>query len=187
MTAKSKMLGFVLAMSTVFLPVSQSWAQQPMMSQEDELCLEMAQIPIESVTGKLKVFAGDVLGKNAELWQEKDFQALLANAQLCDGRPAGVEPAVTFQSWMNALYGVYPLVRQVTDISVPVAEKYRNVFPVENGLMLCTRLFDFRKDPIWLTNNSDKIFGRAFEKWSRQSSWRRGNTCRSASRSWWRC
>jgi len=164
MTAKSKAIAFVLALWAAAAPLAAASSQPALTSKQDEVCLELAQTPINSVTEKLKLFAGDVLGKNAELWQEKDFQALLANAQACDGRPPGIEPPVTFQSWMNALHGIYPLVRKVTDMSVPVTERYRGVFPVEGGLMLCTRLFEFRKDPVWLTNNSDEVFGQAFEE-----------------------
>ncbi|NTF17490.1 hypothetical protein G6L37_03690 [Agrobacterium rubi] len=162
MQAKTKGIGFALAICTSLFS-HQAYAQEPLTTPQDETCLEMAQIPIGSVTDKLRLFAGDVLGKNAELWQERDFQALLANARVCDGRPVGIEPKVTFQSWMNALHGIYPIVRKVTDISVPISERYKGVFPVPGGLMLCTRLFDFRKDPIWLTSNSGEIFGKPFE------------------------
>jgi hypothetical protein len=162
MTAKSNLFALVLA--AAICQIQPASAQQPLAAAQEKVCMDLAQLPVNAVTEKLMLFAGDVLGKNAELWQESDFQALLANARVCDGKPAGVEPAVSFAQWNVALTAVYPMVRKVTDLSVPIVEKYRSVFPVEGGIVLCTRLFDFRKDPVWLWNNSAEIFGRPFER-----------------------
>jgi hypothetical protein len=140
--------------------VPNSYAAQPSPA---DLCLDIAKMPIKSVTDKLKLFAGDVLGKNAELWGEQDFQALLANIRNCDGKPEGLQPTVSYYSWSLALNAIYPVVRAVTDISIPITAKYEGIFPANKGRILCTDIFAFRKDPIWLMNNSDEIFGVAFE------------------------
>lgn len=129
-----------------------------------DMCMNLARTPTKTVTDGLRLFAGDVLGKNAELWQEKDFIAFLQNVRNCDGKPEGLEPKVSFFSWSTALNAIYPIVRKITDVTVPISEKYKGIFPVLDGTMLCSRIFDFRKDPIWLANNSDEIFGVPFEK-----------------------
>jgi hypothetical protein len=148
-----------LAIGTIQIP----HAEAARIGQGD-MCMELARMPIKSVTDGLKLFAGDVLGKNAELWQEQDFQRFLANVRNCDGKPEGLEPNVSYYSWNMALNAIYPIVRKITDVTVPITEKYKGVFPVPDGRMLCTRIFDFRKDPIWLVNNSDEVFGTPFEK-----------------------
>jgi hypothetical protein len=154
----------ILLAASIGLAPNATFSQQAVAKSTGDLCLDMASIPIQSITEKLKLFAGDVLGKNAELWQEADFQALLTNARNCNGKPEGIDPAVSFSSWNLALTTIYPMVRRITDVTVPLTERYKGIFPVEGGRMLCTKIFDFRKDSVWLTNNSDEVFGTPFEK-----------------------
>lgn len=159
MAAKLKSMVVALALGFFQMPHAQA---APLGS--GDMCMNLARTPIKTVTDGLRLFAGDVLGKNAELWQEKDFLAFLQNVRNCDGQPEGLEPTVSFFSWSTALNAVYPIVRKITDVTVPISEKYKGIFPVPDGRMLCSRIFDFRKDPIWLANNSDEIFGTPFEK-----------------------
>jgi hypothetical protein len=158
MAAKSKAMFLALALS-MLAPVS-----SPAQPSQAQMCLDIARMPIKSVTDGLKLFVGEVLGKEAELWQEKDFRILLANVQNCDGKPEGLDPKVSYFSWNLALNAIYPIVLEVTNVTVPIAVKYKGVFPTKGGEMLCTRIFDFRKDPVWLTNNSGEVFGVPFER-----------------------
>lgn len=159
MAAKLKSMVVALAIGVFQIPHAQAAQPGP-----GEMCTNLAQMPIKSVTDGLRLFAGDVLGKSAELWQEQDFLTFLANVRNCDGKPEGLEPTVSFYSWNLALNAIYPIVRKITAVTVPISEKYKDVFPLPEGRMLCTRIFDFRKDPVWLANNSDEVFGTPFEK-----------------------
>lgn len=159
MAAKLKSMVVALAIGIFQIPEAQAAPLPP-----GDMCTNLAQMPVKSVTDGLRLFAGDVLGKNAELWQEKDFLAFLTNVRNCDGKPAGLEPTVSFYSWNTALNAIYPIISKITAVTVPISEKYKDIFPVPDGRMLCTRIFDFRKDPIWLSNNSDEVFGVPFEK-----------------------
>ncbi len=159
MAANLKSMVVALAIGFFQIPHAQAAPLGP-----GDMCTNLAQMPVKQVTDGLRLFAGDVLGKNAELWQEKDFLALLANVRNCDGKPEGLEPTVSFFSWNTALNAIYPIVGKITAVTVPISEKYKDTFPLPEGRMLCTGIFDFRKDPIWLSNNSDQIFGIPFEK-----------------------
>lgn len=161
MKAKSNIIGIIVAMLAIGSFGDQVVAQQP--PPEDGRCVEMATTSIEATKDKLRLFAGNVFGKPPELWQENDFNILLANAKACDGQPVGLTPQVSYQAWANAVHNTATRMKPITDITVPLTEQFKNVFPVKDGRILCTHLFDFRKDDHWFTNNSGDIFGVPFE------------------------
>lgn len=157
MKAKSKLIAaaFVLAIPAV--------PAQAAPKTEADVCRTLSQTAVNSTVQTLKVFAGSVFGKPAELWQQSDFSTLLSHAKLCDGKPQDSNQRVSFYSWNLALNTVYPDVVALTDIAVPISAKYAGTWPANDGTALCSSIFAFRKDPIWLTNNSKEVFGIAFE------------------------
>lgn len=162
MSAKSKIIATIVT-ATVFTGGSDKVA---FAATVDQTCMTMARTNAATVSESLELFAGEPLGKPPELWETKDFQALLANAKVCDGLPANVIEKVRFTEWSSAMNAVYPSVKAVSDVSVPVFAKYAGMWPGAKEGILCSRIFDFRKDPIWLSNNADEMFGIAFEKMS---------------------
>lgn len=157
MKAKSKLIGAAFALA---IPFTSAHAAP---KTEADACRELSQAGVAGTVEALKVFAGEVFGKPAELWQQSDFSALLSHAKICDGKPENSNQRVSFYSWNLALNNVYPGVVALTDVSIPVSKKYAGIWPAHEGVALCSTIFDFRKDPIWLTNNSKEVFGVSFE------------------------
>lgn len=157
MKAKSKLIASAFALVIPF------FSAHAAPKTEADVCRTLSQAGVSSTVETLKVFAGKVFGKPAELWQQTDFSTLLSHAKICDGKPEDSNQRVSFYSWNLALNNVYPDVIALTDISIPVSKKYVGVWPGNDGVALCSSIFAFRKDPIWLTNNSKEVFGVPFE------------------------
>lgn len=160
MKAKSKLIAAVFALT---IPVAPAHSAP---KTEADVCRLLSRAGVTTTVETLKVFAGDVFGKPAELWQESDFSSLLSHAKICDGKPDDSNQRVSFYSWNLALNNVFPDVVALTDVAVPISAKYSNVWPAREGVALCSSIFAFRKDAIWLTNNSEDVFGVAFESMS---------------------
>ena len=161
MRAKSKILAALLIAVAAAAPAR---AQIVQPTAQDKLCQQMVRIDPWDVALKLRLFAGPVLGKDAERWSLEDLQGLLANAQACDGKPQGARPTVSFSQWNLKLNTVYPMIKPVIEASATVRAKYAAAWSLPGGVPLCTALFGFRKDPVWLSNNSAKVFGTPFER-----------------------
>lgn len=157
MKAKSKLFAAVIALSLPFSTVQSAPAS------EGDTCRILSEAGVQRTAQTLKVFADDVFGKPAELWQEQDFASLLSHAKICDGKPEGAQQRVSYFSWKLAIENIYAKVLEVTSVAVPISQKYSGVWPAREGVAVCSSIFSFRKDPIWLTNNSKDVFGVAFE------------------------
>lgn len=126
----------------------------------EDSCSVMATMRAASVAAALKSLSPDILGKPADLWSQADFANLLNNATACDGKPEGMKYQVNAKYWHEqitpAMQQVLPLSERTASIRTAYAPRWKWGEPPS-----CLRVLSWKRDPVWLSDNSEEVFGRA--------------------------
>lgn len=153
MRAKSKKsLAFAVLMALVSPAGAQTGA---------EACSTIAQMRPESVANGLRSFSGDVLGKPADMWGHQDYANLLANAAACDGKPDGVTNPVNAKHWSRVMKSAFEKMGPYFARTAAVRDAYSPHW-TWGSPPSCLDVLSWKRDPIWLTENSEEVFGKAF-------------------------
>lgn len=143
--------GTIVAALTVSVPAEAT----------EDPCALLAGMNPRDITKAMVSFSGPVLGKHPEDWTKEDLNNLLSNAHQCDGLPAEANRRVRASKWK-------PEITKLKDVVLPHATRSQTVrayFQPEwtaGTLPVCGDLLRWKRDPVWLTNNSKEIFGLSF-------------------------
>ena len=162
MTARAK-FAWALSLVAGLLVGGNAWAAgEPT---ETNNCAILAHYNATKTAMALLTFSMEVFGKNPERWTVEDVDNLMRNAKLCDNQPAEytVSTRVFYSNWRLAL-GDDSVKRllAIANRSTQIADTVKDSWPAAFRLPYCGDLIKWRRDPVWLINNSKDIFGRSF-------------------------
>lgn len=162
MTARAK---FALAFGVVAALLIGGNAMADEQPAEKNNCAILAHYNATKTARALLTFSMDVFGKNPERWKVEDIDNLMRNAKLCDNQPVEytVSTRVFYSNWRLAL-GDDSVKRllAISNRSTQIAETMKDAWPAAFRQPYCGDLIKWRRDPVWLINNSKDIFGRSF-------------------------
>lgn len=128
-------------------------------------CSILAHYNAAKTARALFTFSMDIFGKNPERWTVADIDNLKRNAQQCDNKPAEytVSTRVFASNWKFAL-GEDSVKRflAISNKSTQIADMVASRWPSGFTLPYCSDLLKWRRDQVWLINNSNEIFGQPF-------------------------
>jgi hypothetical protein len=165
MTASAKFLMTIGFIATALINTP-SMADQVQPPKKDN-CVILAHFNATKTVRALLTFSMPIFGKHPERWTVEDIDNLKNNVAACDNKP--VEYAVTSRvfssAWRFAL-GEESVNRflDLSNKSTQVADLVKDRWPGDMKLPYCGDLLKWRRDPIWLINNSQEIFGKSFLK-----------------------
>jgi hypothetical protein len=125
-------------------------------------CNYLSQIDADKLLTALRTYAGKVMGKYPEHWVDSDYANLLANAVSCHGLPAGVQNKVDGEFWAMKLSEAQKANADINARSTAIAAAYGKYWKRDDEFPACVTFLRWKRDDIWYTNNSDKLFGTAF-------------------------
>lgn len=162
MTARKK-LALALALGMTWLN-THAMAEQ-VQSEPKDNCSALAHFNATKTANAIFTFAMPVFGKHPERWTVTDVENLMKNAKECDNKPVeyAVGSRVYYSNWRFAMAD--ERVKRFLDLankSTQVRDLVKEKWPEQMKIPYCSDLLKWRRDPIWLTNNSKDIFGQAF-------------------------
>lgn len=159
MRAKAKTIVFVAALCA---PVaSTALAEAPPMNQQ-ERCTYLSTIDADKLHQALTNYAGEVMGKEPEHWTDADYVNLATNAVTCNGQPADVVNKVNGDFWRMKLADAQKINAEINRKSVAIATAYGKFWGTDKPFPACAGFLRWKKDDVWMTNNSKELFGTAF-------------------------
>jgi hypothetical protein len=170
MTARAK---FVLALGTLATLLAGGNAQAAGAPAAKDNCAILAHYNATKTAHALFTFSMDIFGKHPERWTVADIENLQQNAIACDNKPAEytVSTRVFSTNWKFALGGdSVKKFLAISNKSTQVAEMVAARWPAEFRQPYCGDLIKWRRDPVWLVNNSKDIFGRPFTEMKDEDS-----------------
>lgn len=162
MIAKAK---FVLMAGAVVLSHATTATEVSASQSKADACEVLAHFNANRTVRALFTFSTPIFGKEPERWTVDDVENLLANAKACDNKPVKFEftTRVYYNNWKYQLSGE-PLSRflAVANKSTQAADFVQRDWPKTMKLPMCGDLLAWKRDQVWLLNNSDAIFGKPF-------------------------
>lgn len=151
MLAKLKVIGAIIVMLPTF-----AWAQDAQIN----ACEAISKLSPSHIRKSLTSFSSDILGKPADLWTYDDFMNLQQNAVNCHGYPPGVEKdgQVNAREWQSALVAASKEVLAYSAITQSIHKAYKPHWKW-GKVPSCLKIVEWKRDPVWFTDNSKDIFG----------------------------
>lgn len=163
MTARAK-LALALVLSATALDGGNAMASGQGTISNDN-CAVLAHYNAAKTAKALFTFSMSVFGKHPERWTVADIENLKKNAIACDNKPVEytVSTRVFSSNWRFAL-GEDSVKRflAISNKSTQVAGIVTEQWPTGFRLPYCGDLLKWRRDPVWLVNNSSDLFERSF-------------------------
>jgi hypothetical protein len=125
-------------------------------------CAYLSTVDADKLFVALTGYAGKVMGKFPEHWVATDYANLVANAASCHGLPAGVENKVNADFWAAKLAEAQQTNAAINARSTAIAAAYGKYWVKDEEFPACATFLRWKRDDVWYTNNSDKLFGTAF-------------------------
>ncbi|MCZ7861705.1 hypothetical protein O9X98_09865 [Agrobacterium salinitolerans] len=157
MRAKAKAI-ILSAALWIALPYNVSAAPDEMADR----CSYLATVDADKLLVALTGYAGKVMGKYAEHWEATDYANLVANARNCHGLPAGIQNKVDAELWTRKLAEAQKTNAAINARSSAIAVAYAKYWTKNEEFPACASFLRWKRDDVWYTNNSDKLFGTAF-------------------------
>jgi hypothetical protein len=170
MTARAKFALAFGVVTTLLISGNAMAAEEPA---EKNNCAILAHYNATKTARALLTFSMDIFGKNPERWTVEDIENLKRNARACDNQPAEYTTTtrVFYNNWRLAL-GDDSVKRflAISNKSTQIADTMKEGWPTGFRLPYCGDLIKWRRDPVWLINNSRDIFGRSFTELKEEDS-----------------
>lgn len=170
MTARAK-FALALGMVTTLLAGGNAMAAGEPAAKDN--CAILAHYNATKTARALLTFSMDIFGKHPERWTVDDIENLKRNAKACDNKPAEytVSTRVFYTNWKFALGGdSVKKFLATSNKSTQVAGMVADRWPAGFRLPYCGDLIKWRRDPVWLLNNSKDIFNRPFTEVKEEDS-----------------
>lgn len=131
----------------------------------DFTCVVLSHYDAQKTAQAFKTFAMPLFGKHPERWTQEDAQNLFRNVAACNGKPENLVPQsrVNFIVWQR-MWNEKLLVETLTlsALSMEIAATFKPQWPQSLRMPFCSDLLDWKRDPVWLFNNSNVIFSGSF-------------------------
>lgn len=125
-------------------------------------CAYLSTVDADKLLVALTGYAGKVMGKYPEHWVATDYANLVANARSCHGLPVGVQNQVNAEFWTAKLAEAQKTNAAINARSTAIAVAYATYWTKNEEFPACASFLRWKRDDVWYTNNSDKLFGTAF-------------------------
>lgn len=128
----------------------------------DEKCAYLSTIDADKLHQALTSYAGEVMGKEPERWEDADYINLATNADACNGQPVNIVNKVNADFWRMKLADAQKINAEINRRSLAIASTYAKFWTSEGPFPACASFLHWKRDDIWLTNNSKELFGKSF-------------------------
>ncbi|MDW9478817.1 hypothetical protein GOB57_08890 [Sinorhizobium meliloti] len=125
-------------------------------------CGYLSTLDADKLLVALTGYAGKVMGKYPEHWVPSDYSNLAAHAASCHGLPHDVQNKVNAEYWVLKLAEAQKRNAHINARSAAIASAYGKYWTKDEEFPACATFLLWKRDDVWYTNNSDKLFGTAF-------------------------
>lgn len=129
---------------------------------QNDVCFALAHYDLVKTSIAFSTFSMPIFGKHPERWTMADVQNLFANVRECNGKPKSLVPQsqVSLHAWKQIFNDdLISKTLAVSTASTEMAKKLKPNWPSTLKMPYCADLLTWKRDPVWLVNNSSDIFG----------------------------